>query len=181
MKTVGISIEEWSELAKEGVFVPVEITLSGASMQPLIRMNRDKVTILPVEKTEEEHSDPENADSENSGSQVPDLKEAAPEGSPLKVGDIVLFKLPNGIAVVHRIFRIEGEMVTTLGDNLPDPDPPMNRSQILGKVIRIQRGRKILITDSKEMQRYGKICMNLLPIRKRVLKLKYWLRKKQEK
>ncbi len=166
MKTLGISIEEWCELAKEGVSVPVEIKLSGASMQPLIRMNRDTVTILPLEKMQKDGSGSASSD---------------PSESPLQVGDIVMFRLPGGIAVVHRIFRIEGERIITLGDNLPDPDSPLHPSQILGKVVRIQRGRKTLLMDSKKMQRYGKICMDLLPVRKKVLHFKYWLRKKQGK
>ena len=48
MRTAAITIEEWCRLAAEGTKVPVEIKLAGASMEPLIRMNRDTVEIIPL-------------------------------------------------------------------------------------------------------------------------------------
>ena len=150
MKTIRISIEEWCGLAEEGAAPPVEITLAGTSMQPLIRKDKDLITIEPV---------------------------LSPEAGPLTVGDIVLFRKMDGTFVVHRVYRIEGDRVTTLGDNCEKPDVPVNRAEILGKVVRIRRGNRQLDTDSASMKRYGRICMNLLPIRKKVLHLKFVLHK----
>lgn len=146
MKTVTLSIEEWSRRAKQGEKIPAEITLAGTSMQPLIRKGRDVITILPPEE-------------------------------PFKVGDIVLFQRPDGVYVVHRIWRIEGDQIITLGDNCENPDPPLKETQILGKVVRIRRGRRVIETDSAGQQRYGRVWMKLLPIRKRVLHYKFVLKK----
>lgn len=45
-----ISVETWHNLALEGGDIPVSIFLNGDSMRPLIRRNRDKVTILPLRR-----------------------------------------------------------------------------------------------------------------------------------
>ena len=141
MKTVGISIEEWCRLSGQGLQIPVEIKLAGSSMQPLIRMNLDLVTILPL-----------------SGN--------------LSAGDIVLFRRADGAFVVHRVYQLKGDTVITLGDNCENPDPPMQREQILGKVVKIQRGNRTIIPGSKRERRYGRIWMRLLPVRKIVL---HWI------
>ncbi len=44
----GLSIAQWRELAQGGTPIPVTIPLDGVSMQPLIRRNRDLVTIIPL-------------------------------------------------------------------------------------------------------------------------------------
>lgn len=44
----GISIAQWHALAQEGAALGVKIRLDGDSMRPLIRRNRDEVTIQPL-------------------------------------------------------------------------------------------------------------------------------------
>ncbi len=44
-----MSIPEWHRLVDEGSALPVRIQLSGYSMSPLIRYQRDYVTIVPLE------------------------------------------------------------------------------------------------------------------------------------
>lgn len=48
MHTRQISVEAWHTLAKEGSAIPIQITLDGDSMRPLIRRQKDKVTIVPL-------------------------------------------------------------------------------------------------------------------------------------
>jgi len=43
-----LSIEQWRALAAQGDSIPVTITLAGDSMRPLIRRDRDRVTIIPL-------------------------------------------------------------------------------------------------------------------------------------
>jgi hypothetical protein len=47
-KVRGLTIEQWRQLARQGTPLPVTIPLNGVSMQPLIRRNRDLVTIIPL-------------------------------------------------------------------------------------------------------------------------------------
>lgn len=48
MNTRQISVEAWHTLAGEGSTIPIRIGLDGDSMRPLIRRQRDKVTIVPL-------------------------------------------------------------------------------------------------------------------------------------
>lgn len=43
-----ISIEEWRRLIGDGVKLAVNIPLNGNSMMPLVRRQRDRVTVVPV-------------------------------------------------------------------------------------------------------------------------------------
>ncbi len=45
---VGLSLEEWRELGKNGAIIPIRIPLRGSSMKPLIRSMKDIVTIIPL-------------------------------------------------------------------------------------------------------------------------------------
>lgn len=45
-----ISIAQWHALAQRGVVLPMCIPLDGDSMRPLIRRERDRVTIVPLSR-----------------------------------------------------------------------------------------------------------------------------------
>lgn len=45
-----LSAESWRKLMLEGINIPVRIQLTGCSMQPLIRPQRDYVTIEPLKR-----------------------------------------------------------------------------------------------------------------------------------
>lgn len=45
-----ISVESWHALALEGTDIPISIFLNGDSMRPLIRRNRDLVTLIPLRR-----------------------------------------------------------------------------------------------------------------------------------
>lgn len=45
-----ISIDDWLSLSESDVTIPVQVTLSGVSMEPLIRKGKDVVTLLPVSR-----------------------------------------------------------------------------------------------------------------------------------
>ena len=44
----GFSLEKWQELGKNGVPIPMKIPLHGSSMVPLIRSEKDMVTVMPL-------------------------------------------------------------------------------------------------------------------------------------
>ena len=44
----GLSLEQWRELGMNGVAIPMSIPLHGTSMKPLIRPEKDTVTIVPL-------------------------------------------------------------------------------------------------------------------------------------
>ncbi len=109
-----ISIPEWHMLTKEGSAPPVRIQLNGVSMYPLIRMNLDYVTVAPISKT-------------------------------LTAGDVVLFKnRDTDRYVVHRVWKADNRNVLIWGDNCPKPDGWYQVDEVLGRVVQIERGKRII-------------------------------------
>ena len=45
-----LSVAQWRELTLEGLYIPVRIQLNGHSMRPLVRKQRDFVTIHPLKR-----------------------------------------------------------------------------------------------------------------------------------
>ncbi len=122
-----ISIPEWHRLAKEGTAPPARIQLNGGSMYPLVRMNLDYVTIVPIQET-------------------------------LSAGDIVLFINGNtGRYVVHRLWKVENGKALIWGDNCPAPDGWFQTESILGKIVLIERGKRIIYPDPKKGLRLAKV------------------------
>ena len=61
-----------------------------------------------------------------------------PAGFLPSVGDIVL--VDRGIDfVIHRVIQKSGEDIITKGDWTKTPDPPINQSQLLGRVATIEK------------------------------------------
>lgn len=132
--TVHLSVDEWHRLALEGAEIPVNLTLSGESMRPILRKNRDTVTVIPVYRR-------------------------------LKRGDIVLFRRNDGMNVIHRIAKIKGETVVTLGDNCVYRDDPVNISQVWGiAVLAVRDGKKIRL-DSTVSRLFGILPLVARPLR----------------
>lgn len=92
---------------------------------------------------------------------------------PLKKGDIVLFVRIDGAYVIHRVWKIKGETVTTLGDACVDFDAPMSVFQVWGIAVREERNGKTLNLDSALSRAFGVLRMLTRPVRsawKKVLK-----------
>ena len=60
-----------------------------------------------------------------------------------RVGDIVVF-VREGRLFSHRVIRRSGTRLVTRGDALPDPDPPVEPHEMLGRVGRVLRGSRVL-------------------------------------
>lgn len=128
-----ISILEWNKLANEGTAPPVRIQLNGVSMYPLIRMNLDYVTVASISDT-------------------------------LATGDVVLFKnRDTNRYVVHRIWKVEDGKVLIWGDNCPQPDGWYQMNEVLGKVVKIERGKRIIHPNPNTGLRWAKIWHKVRP------------------
>lgn len=144
-----ISIQNWWELAgqleQEGTSAPLYFKVTGGSMVPLIGNGRDEVVVF--------------------------RREGA-----VKKGDIVLFKARtrHGDYVLHRVYRIRGDQILTLGDGNLAPDFWMPLSNIYGIARFLKREKRELDLDSVWMRCYGRLWMGLLPVRKYLLKAGAW-------
>ena len=114
-----LSVSEWHRLSLEGTMLPVRTLVGGRSMEPLIRYNRDYVTIIP-------------------------LHESLAEGDIVLFSDPFQKRY-----VVHRVWTLENERVLTWGDNCDRPDAWMTVDDIWGKVILIERGKNRITPDAR--------------------------------
>lgn len=129
-----VSISQWCEWARSGTAPAVTIRLDGDSMRPLVRRNRDAVTIQPLTR-------------------------------PLRRGDVVLFRNHAGQHIVHRVWKLRGEAVRTVGDNCWNPDPWMRAEQVLGLVVSVRRDERVIRLNSPFARVMGRMWLTARPLR----------------
>ena len=122
-----ISIPEWHGMAQEGCIIPTRIPIHGNSMYPLVRMDRDLVTIVP-------------------------LQEMPQVGDIVLFADPVHDRY-----VLHRVWRATEDRVLTWGDNCEYPDRWMPLDAVWGKVILIERGKRSITPDPEKGLRLARI------------------------
>ena len=76
-------------------------------------------------------------------------------------GDIVLFLRADGAQVMHRVWKITGETVTTYGDGCWYPDEPINKEKIIGLATKLYRRKA-----SKERKKVTEAKVKNDPINK---------------
>ena len=89
-----------------------------------------------------------------------------PLKKPPKVGDVVLITTGGGRYVVHRVWKLCGNEIRTLGDNCVIPDPWIHRDCVLGQVICYSRRGRRHRLDTAAARLWGKFWMAMFPIRK---------------
>ncbi len=115
-----LSVQEWHELAEKGTDLPVRIMLNGASMHPLIRWNRDYVTVVPM------------------------------KGSPVIGDIVLFSVHGSERYVAHRVWEISDKTVLTWGDNCDKPDGWIPLEAVLGKIVLIERGKRKIIPNPEK-------------------------------
>lgn len=89
----------------------------------------------------------------------------------LMKGDVVLFRL--GVRyVVHRVWKLEGSLVQTFGDNCWNPEPWFPREQVLGQVVRYVRNGRMHRLDTPAARAWGRAWMALHPLRRCYMRLR---------
>ncbi|MGI6238235.1 MAG: S24/S26 family peptidase [Christensenellales bacterium] len=129
-RTIGLSVLDWQRATAGGADIPIRFKVNGVSMRPLIRKDRDFVTIMPLRR--------------------------AP-----RVGEIVLFYRPGAGAnyVLHRVWKVRGERVRTLGDGCLYPDAWMDAAQIWGVATLIERGERGIDPNRARWRAFGRVWM----------------------
>ena len=120
-----LSVSEWHVMVKEGNAPPVRIRLAGNSMFPMIRKNRDYVTVVPPGET----------------MQAGDI--------------VMFMNPDKKRYVMHRVWSIKEGMVLTWGDNCHNPDGWIPVENILGKTALIERGNRTIHPDPEKGRRWA--------------------------
>lgn len=85
--------------------------------------------------------------------------------------DIVLFRT-NHKYLLHRIIKIEGDMITTAGDNNTFKDSRIHKDRIIGILSTIVRdGKEINVNDPK-LKFYGTLVSECFDLKAACLKLR---------
>ncbi len=89
-----------------------------------------------------------------------------PLDRPLKKGDVILFRRHDGKNVMHRVLKLDGEMVTTFGDGSVRPDDPIKKEAVLGLAVMLLKDGKTKKLDTALSRLYGRIHQRLFPVRR---------------
>ena len=87
----------------------------------------------------------------------------------LSVGDIVLAHIPEKGYVLHRIYRMQGEQLTLMGDGNLHAREQCEKTEVSGKVIRILRNGRYVECDTFRERFKADCWRRLLPVRRFLL------------
>lgn len=88
---------------------------------------------------------------------------------PLRRGDMVLYRRDSGNYILHRIFRVEGDTYTMVGDAQTWLEPGIRPDQILALVTAVRRKGKLLQKGSFWWDFFEKVWIRMVPLRPAVL------------
>lgn len=133
-----VPLAELSPLMTEALQKGAEVvlTVTGASMLPMLRHRRDKVRLVK------------------------------PEGERLKKYDIPLFARPDGTYVLHRIVAVKRGGYAVAGDNRRVKEYPVRHSQVLGVVKGFWRDGTYISCADFRYRLYCRLWFFLYPVRR---------------
>ena len=89
--------------------------------------------------------------------------------APLKRGDMILYRRDNGRYILHRIWRIEKESYTMVGDAQTVLEPGIRPDQVLARVTSVRRKGKLLRSGSFWWEFFEKVWIRIVPLRRALM------------
>lgn len=89
--------------------------------------------------------------------------------APLKRGDMILYRRDNGRYILHRIWRIEKESFTMVGDAQTVLEPGIRPDQVLARVTAVRRKGKLLRSGSFWWEFFEKVWIRIVPLRRALM------------
>ena len=89
--------------------------------------------------------------------------------APLKRGDMILYRRDNGRYILHRIWRIEKESFTMVGDAQTVLEPGIRPDQVLARVTAVRRKGKLLRSGSFWWEFFEKVWSRIVPLRRSLM------------
>lgn len=97
--------------------------------------------------------------------------------SPVKKGDIILFRRANGRYILHRVYKVKKQGIfLMLGDGQLVTEP-IAREQMMGRVVRVTRRGKTEAPGSFVWWFFASPWRILAPWRKQISGIREWFRK----
>lgn len=127
--------------------IRVRITVTGMSMYPFLRENKDSVELSRIDFAK------------------------------IKLGDILLVQIEEGRYILHRVFRKNKNCFYLNGDAQKTTEGPLLPEQILAKVTAVWRDNKYIACSEKSWRILSYLWRKLFPIRYLIIKIYGRLRK----
>lgn len=89
---------------------------------------------------------------------------------PVKRGQMVLYRRANGQYVLHRIYKVQEDRLTMIGDGQLGLEPGIRQEQVLACVKAVRRKGKLLKPGHPVWVFYEKIWIRLIRLRGRLLR-----------
>ena len=129
----------------------VDFTVTGNSMWPLLKSRRDRV-VLTLCKPQD-----------------------------IRKGEIVFFEALPSKFLLHRVTKLKGNTFETTGDFNTFRDGFFSKDCVIGKTVKIVRKDKSYGIDSILMRLYSALWRALFFARKPLIKLLFWISRRQTK
>lgn len=86
-------------------------------------------------------------------------------GRPLKRGDMILYRRDNGDYILHRIYRVEKETYSLVGDAQTAIERGIRPNQVLAVVTAVRRKGKLLQPGDFWWDFFQKVWIRMVPLR----------------
>lgn len=151
IKKVSTTIENLSPIILKMLDdnLDIMITVTGTSMNPMLKHKRDKVVLT-------------NCDKFN-----------------LKKGDIPLYKRSNGKYVLHRIVKVNEKSYDLCGDNQYDIEKSVPKTAVIAVVKSFERNGKMYECNDIRYRIYWHLWILSIPFRRLIQKVRLRLRRKK--
>lgn len=140
-----IMVQDWIQMSEAfrdtDCRIPLNFCVTGYSMFPLIRNQKDRVTII----------------AHNGQINIGDIV-------------LLQVRNPGGNYVLHRVCKMKDDQIQTLGDGNLHFDPWLPASVVCGVAVQIQRGRLTISPGSFFWKKAGLLWMALFPLRPLLLR-----------
>ena len=97
---------------------------------------------------------------------------------PLRRGDMVLYRRDSGSYILHRIYRVEGDTYTMVGDAQQGLEPGIRDDQIIAMVTAVRRKGKLLKKGSFWWWFFEHFWLWALPCRPTLTQLYSFIKRK---
>lgn len=91
--------------------------------------------------------------------------------TPLKRGDMILYRRRGGAYVLHRICKIRNDTYQLVGDGQWDIEPGICRDQVIAVVTAVRRKGKLLRSGAFWWEFFAHIWLGMIPLRPIILRL----------
>lgn len=85
---------------------------------------------------------------------------------PVKKGDVLLYQRANGAYILHRVYKVEGDVYTMVGDAQEVLEPGIRRDQVIAIMTSAERKGKRQAPGCFWWEFFEKIWIRLIPLRR---------------